>query len=101
MIHVNTVVFTTDKYFVDDYSHDKEEERVKMMWKDIASFLRILTVQGYYCKVDIDEVDTVVVEYDYADDGMGGPYLQWLTDEECDVLENFRNSSTEEEGSTN
>ena len=101
MVHVNTVVFTADKYFVDYSVRNKDEERIKLMWKDISDLLKILTSQGYYCKVDSEEACTAVVEYDYAEDGMGGPYLQWLTDEECDVLENFRNSSTEEEGSTN
>ena len=90
MIKVNSIVFTTDKYFVDRYETNAEEKKVQMMWKDIGTFLKLATKQGYICKVYDDDTDIIVVEYNYGDPGFGGPYLEWLEDEEADLIDNFR-----------
>ena len=44
-----------------------------------------------------DDVNIIVINYEYSD-GMGGPYLMWLTDDEVELVQNFRDK--EEDKST-
>ena len=92
MTKVNSIVFTADKYFVEKYETNAEEKKVQMMWKDIGTFLKLATKQGYVCKVYDDDTDIIVVEYNYGDPEFGGPYLEWLDDDELDLVENYRSS---------
>lgn len=85
---VNSIAFTDERY------SDVDE-----MWNDISKTLQILFRQGYKCEIYDDDVNIIVINYEYADDGMGGPYLMWLTDDEVDLVQNFRDN--EEEKSTN
>lgn len=77
---------------------DKEYSDTDEMWEDISKTLQILFRQGYKCEIYDDDVDIIVINYEYSD-GMGGPYLMWLTDEEAYLVEQHRNS--EKNGSTN
>ena len=95
MVKVNSIVFTADKYFVDKYETNIEEKKVQMMWKDISTFLKLATKQGYVCKVYDDDTNIIVVEYEYSNPEFGGPYLEWVTDEEYDLLENYRSSTND------
>lgn len=92
MAKINSIVFTADKYFVEKYETNAEEKKVQMMWKDIGTFLKLATKQGYVCKVYDDDTDIIVVEYNYGDPEFGGPYLEWLDDDELDLVENYRSS---------
>lgn len=93
MTKVNSIAFTTEKYFVDRYETNAEEKKVQMMWNDISTFLRLVTKQGYTCKVYDDDTNIIVVEYEYSNPEFGGPYLEWVTDKEYDLLENYRCST--------
>ena len=93
MTKVNSIAFTTDKYFVAKYEANAEEKKIQMMWQDISNFLSILTKQGYTCKVYDDDTNIIVVEYEYSNPEFGGPYLIWIDDEEADLIDNFRNST--------
>ena len=92
MAKINSIVFTADKYYVEKYETNAEEKKVQMMWKDIGTFLKLATKQGYVCKVYDDDTDIIVVEYNYGDPEFGGPYLEWLDDDELDLVENYRSS---------
>lgn len=89
----NSIVFTTDKYHVDKYDSNSKEKLVQQLWKDVSDFLRLATKQGYVCKVYDDDTNIIVVEYNYGDAEFGGPYLEWLEDDEADLIDNFRNST--------
>ena len=93
MAKINSIVFTADKYFVDKYETNVKEEKVQMMWKDISTFLKLATKQGYVCKVYDDDTNIIVVEYNYGDAEFGGPYLTWIDDEEADLIDNFRSNT--------
>ena len=85
---VNSIVFTDEGY------KDSVE-----MWDDVRATIQVLIRQGYKCEVYEDDTDIIVINFEYADDGMGGPYLMWLTDDEVEMVQNFRDN--EEEKSTN
>lgn len=93
MNKVNSITFTTDKYFVAKYEANTEEKKIQMMWDDIGTFLRLLTKQGYTCKVYDDDTNIIVVEYDYSNPEFGGPYLEWIENDEFDLIENYRSST--------
>lgn len=90
MVKVNSIAFTTDKYFVDRYETNAEEKKIQMMWNDIGGFLRLVTKQGYTCKVYDDDANIIVVEYEWSDPDIGGPFLEWLDDDELDAVESYR-----------
>ena len=77
---------------------DEGYSDVDEMWNDISKTLQILFRQGYKCEIYDDDVNIIVINYEYSDD-MGGPYVMWLTDEEADLVEQHRNS--EEDRSSN
>lgn len=93
MTKVNSIAFTTDKYFVAKYEANAEEKKIQMMWQDISNFLSILTKQGYACKVYDDDTNIIVIEYEYSNPEFGGPYLEWLDGDELDLVENYRLST--------
>lgn len=85
-IGYNSIVFSDEGY------SDTDE-----MWEDISKTLQILFRQGYKCEIYDDDVNIIVINYEYSD-GMGGPYLMWLTDDEAELVQNFRDN--EEDKST-
>lgn len=85
-IGYNSIVFSDEGY------SDTDE-----MWEDISKTLQILFRQGYKCEIYDDDVNIIVINYEYSD-GMGGPYLMWLTDDEAELVQNFRDK--EEDKST-
>ncbi len=76
---------------------DEGYSDVDEMWGDISKTLQILFHQGYKCEIYDDDVNIIVINYEYSD-GMGGPYLMWLTDDEVELVQNFRDK--EEDKST-
>ena len=75
-----TIVFTTKPYRAnlrDDSEYDKTA-----MWFDIADVMRILTAQGYQCRVYEEDFHIVVIEYNYKDKSYGGPTLEWVGEDE-------------------
>ena len=79
--NINSFVF-------DCINHGSEEE----MYKDIADFIKMLLKYENTCKIYLDEKGIVVVEYghDNRADYWGSPNLKWVTDEETDLLDDFR-----------
>lgn len=96
MSKINSITFTTNKYFIDKYALDGKEELIQQLWKDVSDFLKLATKHGYTCKIYDDDVNIIVIEYSYKDPEYGGPYLEWLNDDEVDLIDNFRNSSEED-----
>ena len=90
MVKANSITFTTDKYYVNAYEANSKEKKLQMMWNDIGTFLKLVTKQGYVCKIYDDDTDIIVIEYWYSNPDFGGPYLEWINDEEADLLDNFR-----------
>ena len=93
MSDFNTIVFTDKHYYVDRYDPNGKEKTVAQLWKDVGDFLRLATQQGYVCKIWDDDSSIIVIEYSIKDEGFGGPYLTWLSDEEADLVDNFRYST--------
>lgn len=89
----NTIVFSINRYAVTGYDQEREKGVSEQLWRDVADFLRLATQQGYVCKIWDDDIGIVVIEYYHADKEYGGPYLEWLTDEEADLIDNFRHST--------
>ena len=75
-----TIVFTTKSYranWRDDTEYDKTA-----MWNDITDVIRILTMQGYQCRVYEEDFHIVVIEYNYKDESFGSPTLEWVGEDE-------------------
>ena len=77
-----------DTFVFDCISNTSEEE----MYKDIADFIKMLLKYENTCKIYLDEKGIVVVEYGHDNrmDDWGSPNLMWVTDEEKDLLTDFR-----------
>ena len=77
-----------NSFVFDCINHGSEEE----MYKDIADFIKMLLKYENTCKIYLDEKGIVVVEYghDNRADYWGSPNLKWVTDEETDLLDDFR-----------
>ena len=77
-----------NSFVFDCISHGSEEE----MYKDISDFIKLLLKYENTCKIYLDEQGIVVVEYghDNRADYWGSPNLKWVTDEETDLLDDFR-----------
>ena len=77
-----------DTFVFDCISNTSEEE----MYKDIADFIKMLLKYENTCKIYLDEKGIVVVEYGHDNrmDDWGSPTLTWVTDEEKDLLTDFR-----------
>ena len=95
MSQVNSITFTDDKYYVDKYDVNGKEKTTQQLWKDVSDFLRLATKHGYVCKIWDDDTNIIVIEYSYKDPEYGGPYLEWLNDDEADLVDNFRASNNE------
>ncbi len=92
-MNVNSIVFSKSCYQGD---RDK-------MYQAIATQLSLLMENEYICKIYDDDVDIVVIEYEHNNkrDYWGGPDLEWLSEDEQDVLSNYRaqlSDSDSEEG---
>lgn len=46
-------------------------------------------------KIWDDDTNIIAIEYSYKYPEYGGPYLEWLTNEEADLVDNFRASNNE------
>ena len=82
MSDVNTIIFNKDKY-----GNSREK-----MYESIAKQLALLMENEYVCKVYDDDRDIVVIEFveDQRESWYGLPELMWLTDDEVEVVENYR-----------
>jgi len=77
----STMCFCEDDYKeYYDYSRQKEVNETKM-WDDIKDFMRIAVKNGYMMKVHYDGM-TVMIDYNYQDEGMAGVSLEWLGEDE-------------------
>lgn len=72
------IVFTTDRY-----NGDRDA-----MYSAIGSQLKLLMDNDYTCKIFDDAQDIIVIQYDHDNrrDDWGGPYLEWLTEEELELI---------------
>lgn len=80
---MNEIVFAIERY-----GGDREK-----MFAAVAKQLAILMDNEYMCKVYDDDTDIIVIQYDYdtkKDSAWGGDELEWLTPEEMEVVENYR-----------
>ena len=86
MTKINEIVFSKDKY-----GNNREK-----MFEAIARQLMILMENDYVCKVYDDDRDIIVIQFEenQRDEWMGLPELMWLTPEEVDVIEDYRNKET-------
>lgn len=77
-------------FAIEDFGED--------LWSEVAEFLRIATRAGYECEVYEDDFDIIVVRYNYEKSkGFGNPTLEWVTQAEFVVLDNYRNAELEED----
>lgn len=60
---------------------NKKDYNYEAMYDDIKNFIRIAVKNNYQMKIWCDG-ETVVVEYNYKDDGMSGVSLEWLDENE-------------------
>lgn len=79
---MNEIVFA-----IDSYNGDRER-----MFDAIAKQLAILMDNEYMCKIYDDDTDIIVIQFEHDDkkDDWGGKHLIWLTTEEMEVVENYR-----------
>ena len=82
MNKVNEIIFSKDKY-----NNSREK-----MFEAIAKQLMILMENDYVCKVYDDDRDIIVIQFveDQRENWCGLPELMWLTDEEVEVIEDYR-----------
>lgn len=82
MTKVNEIIFSKDKY-----GNSREK-----MFEAIAKQLALLMENNYVCKVYDDDRDIIVIQFmdDQRDEWMGVPELMWLTDDEVEVIEDYR-----------
>ena len=64
-------------FTVQQYEGAKED-----MWKDIATFLRLLMKNEYVAVVYDDDLDVIVIDYGYNDESFGTPMPYWMTPNE-------------------
>jgi len=76
---MNSIVFA-----LEDYNNLDE------MFQDIGKILQILTHTGYICTFRHDDCQIYVLEYDYKDRDLCDKQLEWLTDNELDIVYNYR-----------
>lgn len=86
MAKVNEIIFSKDKY-----NNNREK-----MFEAIAKQLMILMENNYVCKVYDDDRDIVVIQFedDQREEWAGLPTLMWLTDDEFEVIEDYREDKT-------
>ena len=80
---MNEIVFAIERY-----GGDREK-----MFAAVAKQLAILMDNEYMCKFYDDDTDIIVIQYNYdtkKDPAWGGDELEWLTPEEMEVVENYR-----------
>lgn len=85
---------------IDDYVSNRTEEEARAeMWKDISSFLQILTKTNHIAVVYDDDTDIIVIEFEHNEhrDPMGYANPHWITEEEEWYLEHYKETSEEEE----
>ena len=76
-----TICFCEENY-KEHYSYsDRKEVNETRMYEDITDFIRIAIKNGYQMKIGYDGM-TVIIEYNYADEGMAGASLEWLGENE-------------------
>ena len=85
---VNEIIFSKDKY-----GNNREK-----MFEAIAKQLALLMENDYVCKVYDDDRDIIVIQFmeDQRREWMGLPELMWLTDDEVEVIEAYREDKKNE-----
>ena len=80
----NTMTFCRDDYIIPDTSdnpYKKGEVNNYKLFADISAFIRIAIENGYQMKIWDDEY-TIVIEFNYKDESLGGVSLQWVGEDE-------------------
>ena len=82
MTKVNEIIFSKDKY-----GNNREK-----MFEAIAKQLALLMENNYVCKVYDDDRDIIVIQFmdDQREQWAGLPELMWLTDDEVEVINDYR-----------
>lgn len=77
------LVFHADKFIT------KEE-----MWEDIKVFIDLLMKYDYTCQVYAEDHSIIVITYAHDErvDYWGGPSLIWASEEELEILEQYRDT---------
>lgn len=80
--NISSITFSLDRYQGDR----------KAMFSAIATQVSLLMENDYVCKIYDDDTNIIVVEYEHDNrkDYWGGPELEWLDEEEMEVLESYR-----------
>ena len=70
------------------------------LWNVVGEQLKILTREGYICVVYDDDIDIIVIQYEYRDkhDSIyyGLPQPVWLNEDEQEVIESYRDQKAHE-----
>ena len=74
----NELVFAIENY---QWNKTQEEARVDM-WKDISEFLQILFKQEMTAIIYDDDIDIIVVQYNYKNPEYNEYFPCWITDDE-------------------
>lgn len=84
---------------INDYEFNRTEEEARVeMWKDISSFLQLLTKTNHIAVVYDDDADIIVIEFEHNErrDPMGYANPRWITEEEEWYLEQHKEAPGEE-----
>ena len=82
MMMVNRLAFSLDRY---DNNKDK-------MYASIAKQLAILLENHYVCRVSDGDCGIVIIEFEHdnSKDYWGSPELYWLSEDEVEVISDYR-----------
>lgn len=61
------------------------------LYNVLGQTLKILLREGYECQIYDDDIDILVINFNYSKRmGFGGPKLMWLSEDEAELIDDFR-----------
>lgn len=79
------------EFTLEYYNNDTEQ-----MYQDIAKQLRLLHKNGYDCRVWSDCEEIIVIEFDFKSKAFASHSLCWLTEDEIDAVNEYKDSLKKE-----
>lgn len=77
------------------FAPDAYNDDMDAMWADIGHFIRVVTNDGYQCKVIPDGGDFIVVQFDFVDESISDGVLEWVTWEDAEIMETIKETLKE------
>ena len=73
------------------FSLDRYESEISL-WDDVLSLVKKLIKNNYVCEVYEEDTGIIIVRYshDESKEAYGGPCLRWLSQNELDYLDDYR-----------